>query len=478
MRAILLVLVVTATAAAQQIHFSGAHVSTALLRESTTGRVSLHNKLYWTQPVASGSLTNSIDLARTAFETRNGRTAFEWRSTLSKTAFAKAGAFSLTPLRFENRSGNVSLPSVPLRGFQTGFAAGRTTVGIFSGNILLDDGPRGWATRRIEDSISGVYLSRALTGDANFAIEADRQTSGNSSMTIIRPSFRWAPAKGTAVTGEYAAPHYGKPSFHLGIEVDKTKAVFNAAYVRHSRQYLSLGPLASFANREGLAAETRLHVARWLELSVGGSDLHMDVDRRKDRRVRSARQYSAIADVKLSPATHVIVNRQSSAVSQQAWSWLQITDSATLLHTRGRLSTRLRVDRSVVNFAEQSLGVELEGGSNFLRTALSGRVRWQNTQNDANRTGGMSASVRGSRSVGKRLSVAVQAELTGQTHTPSWAYWNQRSLTSSVGVLLSKSAKLSVDFFRIANSSRPSPRLARTATAAHTVYLEFEKSFP
>jgi hypothetical protein len=477
MGAILLTLCLATPAAAQQAFLSGARVSTALLSDSSTGRVSLHNQFDWTQPLALGSLTSSIDLARTATKTRNGRTAFEWRSTPGGPAFAKAGAFSLAPMQFQNRSGNVALPSISLRGFQTGFAIGRTTVGLVTGNILQEDGPGGWATRKTEDRISGIRLSRTFTRDAGFAIEADRVTSGGASKTLLRPSFRWMLAKGTAVNGEYAAQQGGKPSFHFGIERENATAAFHAAYVRRSRQYLSLAPLISFADREGVSLETRLRVAGWLELNLGGSNLHTNVDRRTEHLAQRTRQYSASANFKLAATTQMILNHQSLGISQRGWSWRQVQDSATLVHTTGRLSTRLRADRSVVNFSSQTLGVELEGGRDFLRTALSGRVRWQRTQNDANRTGGMSTSIRGSRNVGKRLSLAVQAEFSGQRQSASLSRSQQRTLTGSAGMSLSKTTKLSANFFGAENSWRPSPSLAQMVTATHTVYLAFEKTF-
>jgi hypothetical protein len=219
-------------------------------------------------------------------------------------------------------------------------------------------------------------------------------------------------------------------------------------------------------------------VARWLDLNMGASDLHTNVDPQTNLRAQRSRQYSATANVRLAATTQMILNHQSAGIAQRGSSWRQISDSATLVHTAGRLSTRLKADRAVVNSASQSFGVEVEGGRDFLRTALSGRVRWQSSGNDSNRTDGMSTAVRGARNVGKRFSLAVQAQFSGQKQTPSLSRWQQRSLTASAGVLLSKSAKLSLDFLRIANSSRPSPLRAQTATAAHTVYLEFEKTFP
>jgi hypothetical protein len=364
-----------------------------------------------------------------------------------------------------------------LRGFQTGFAKGPTTIGAFTGSVIVDEGVRGWKTRKTPDKITGVHVSRAITEDFAIAAEADRVSSGASAQTILRPSFRWNLSKLTVLNGEYSAAGGGSPSFHLGIEGENTKVGFNAAYVRRSSRYSAWGPLASFADREGLAGESRFHVARWLDFSAGMSDLRNNVDDRPDGRRQRSRQYSATAAIKLAATTQVLLNRQSTGVAQLAWSWQQVTDSATFVHSAGRMSTRVRIDRSNVNDASRTWGAELEQGRDIWRAALSGRVRWHKTEDVTNPTGRFGASLRASRSAGKRISLAIQMDLTRERQDRSLAEWRQRNVTASAGVSLSQSSKVNVELYRTAQHFRSSPQAGSTATSGHTFLVEYEKAF-
>jgi hypothetical protein len=119
----------------------------------------------------------------------------------------------------------------------------------------------------------------------------------------------------------------------------------------------------------------------------------------------------------------------------------------------------------------------MEESANLWRTALSGRVRWQNTRGETNPSAGLVTALRASRNVGKRLSLAVQAELSGEQQSRSFSQWHQRSLTGSAGVLLTKSAKLNLEFLRTEHLLRPSSSASSTETTGHTLFVGFERSF-
>jgi hypothetical protein len=455
-------------------------ISSSAFYDDVRDQADEQTEVSWRRPVLKGGVLSGVAVTtRTGSLFHSGKNVVEFRN-LSKgkeTVSVQVGAFALNPMRVPNRSGTVALPSVLIRGVKTEFATPLATVGVFTGRYTIEEGARLLSARSLPARITGVYLTRSPLKNLMASIEVDRiGRNGFEAETRLRQSLRWTPFKGLAGIAEYGVMAHGRPSFHASVERDGARVGLTAAYVERAPDYLSFGPLAGVSNRRGASADGRTRLTKWLELTGNFSDLQPWAPRLTT--VTHARQYSTNAAVTLPAKIQLGVSHSASGAVSPTFAWWQTADSISISGTYRRFSNRLRLESVRAGGTTRVWAVELEEGRGFKHGfSLSGRARWQTSSDPAKHIGRLSTGVRGSFSVGKRLTFAASTDLSGEFRNPTWLTTSsQRNVAVSSTVKLTP--MLNVQFEYGTAQQFYSPYLGPTVVAGHqrTFFVRMQRT--
>jgi hypothetical protein len=480
----------------QQPALNEMRLSTSTFSDNQTGRTVGEGGLDWAQPFFNHSLLNaSVLTTRTGSSLRGGRSVVEWQNASkgTPTISAKAGTFFFDPIQLQNRSSPLALPPALMRGVRAEFRTGGATFGMFTGNFVVEEGARLLSVRSTAARITGVYMSRGLSPKMLIAIEADDITSGDSAnvaggvakpstpVTQLRPSFRWTPFQNVTLRGEYSVTDAGRPSFDISAERESKRLWLNASYVRRGRDYLPFGSLTTFADREGPAATARTHLTAWLDVSGSFSDLAINAGRRTDppQPSQHARHYEANTATRLPAHTQFNFGIDAFGLSYPHAELWQIRNWATLTNGYRGFATRFRLEDFRGTGGTKSKSIEVEE-TRAMRNGLSitALIRWQNTVEPGRQTVRVSTTIRGAYNFSKRISLAIQTDLSGEprNRTP-WPTSKQRNTLTTAEISLSPASKL---HFEYSSAWQSYGRYAAPAilSTRNTVLVRIQRKLP
>jgi hypothetical protein len=411
-----------------------------------------------------GVLTSSFSLVGDQGGLHAGRSFARWNGVASEqgSASSTAGSFFFQPQMFENRAGNIYLPGVLMRGIDSQWRRGKTSVNAFAGRFLVEDGSRILYVRGASDRIAGVTTTFNPAGRVSYAIQLARTTADASGTDIIRAEsaplsslqlrqavqlkpFRWL-----RVNGEYGVARAAgrlTPSYDASLEHEGDRLTFRAAYVRRSSDYLPFGLLSFLGDRRGPHAELRYRVTRWIE--VGGSSVKLRTSSAESSQYNGNTSLTLPANFQLSFArSESRVKLQNNAVFSGHSMRL---DSVTLTNSFRRWLTRARIDDIQLNSATRSRTRGLEIGETRMfqnGLSLSGEIRFQKSDEPDHHGTRISTAIRGGYNWGNRISLNVQTDLGRDIRNETlFALSNLRTSTASLTVKLSPSADLRFEYY-------------------------------
>jgi hypothetical protein len=419
-----------------------------------------------------GILSTSLSLVNDRANFHPGTGFIRWENLPSQetTSIVTAGAFMYQPQIFENRAGNVYVPSALMRGVESRWGAGRLAVNAFAGTYLVEQGSRLLYMKATSDRITGATATLAVSRALKFGFQAARTSSDLSDGNVIRSSYvpaasvqlrqamEWKPSKWLTFNGEYGvAKAQGKtaPSYHVALEHESSRLSVRTAYVRRSPKYLPFGLLSFSSDRQGPYAEARYRFTNWLDVSASATELRTNLEKRSDLPTAISRQYNGNMSIRLPGNLQLSMGRSVSRLKLSGNSvysgHTMILDSVTLTNAIGRWITRARLDEITMNSTAKTRtrGLEIEETRIFQHgLSLSGQVRLQQSNETDKRALRVSTAIRGGYSFGNRFSVNLQTDLGRDIRNETlFATTNLRTSTASLNVRLSASSDLRFEYY-------------------------------